>query len=134
MNAFTGTVFAVIIAFGWLMVIWWVIIMLLGVDIRKNIRNMGGKTPELKITSIIVTSLLHLMTVAVTLGYFYETTYLFYVNNQLVITLGGAVAVAFACFNNDNLHRQLMINIGCYEKARRNMEKIINNDIENVKE
>ena len=73
MNAVTGTVFAVIIAFGWLMVIWWVVIMLLGMDIRKDIRNMGGKAPELKITSIIVTSLLNLMTVAVTLGYFYET-------------------------------------------------------------
>lgn len=133
MNAFTGAVFAVIIAFGWLMVIWWVVIMFLGMDIRKNIRNMGGKVPELKITSIIVTSLLNLMTIAVTLGYFYETTYAFYVNNQLLITLGGAVAVAFACFNNDNLHRQLMINIGCYDEAKRKMEKTMNNK-ENVKE
>ena len=134
MNAFTGAIFAVIIAFGWLMVIWWVVIMLLGMDIRKDIRNMGGKAPELKVTSIIVTSLLNLMTVAITIGYFYETTYSFYVNNQLFITLGGAVAVTFACINNDNLHHQLMINIGCYDEAKRKMGESINKEKENVKE
>ena len=134
MNTVTGAVFAVIIAFGWLMVIWWVVIMLLGMDIRKDIRNMGGKAPELKFTSIIVTSLLNLMTVAVTLGYFYETTYSFYVNNQILITLGGAVAVAFTCFNNDNLHHQLMMNIGCYDEVKRKMEESINKEKENVKE
>ena len=134
MNAFIGAIFAVIIAFGWLMVIWWVVIMLLGMDIRKDIQIMGGKAPELKITSIIVTSLLNLMTVAVTIGYFYETTYSFYINNQLLVTVGGAIAVAFTCFNNDNLHHQLMINIGCYDETKRKMEETINNEKENVKE
>ena len=134
MNTFTGAIFTIIIVVGCLMVIWWVVIMLLGMDIRKDIRNMGGKLPVMKKSPIIVSSLLNLLIIAITIGYFNDITYNFYAQNQWLITMGGIITLVFTCINNDHLHHQLMINIGCFNETKRKFEEAINNNIENKNE
>ena len=119
MNTLAGTIFVIILAFGWVMVLWWGLMVTLGMDIRRDMKNWGEDTPGVNKISFIVTSLLNLMTVAITVGCFFDWTYEFYVQHMTLMCVSSGCSVMAACLNNDHLHHQVLENISCYEGVRK---------------
>ena len=111
MNVFTGTLFTIANVLGWLFFIWWLVIIFLSADVRKELRKMGTILPEYKKRYVFLAALVNLVCVVLTVGYFIETIHNFYLYHQLLLVIISFVAAFWAACINDSLHHELLHHI-----------------------
>lgn len=128
MNILTSTIFAVIMVVGWIMVIWYIVIIMLGKDIRKDIRMLGGEQPPLKPAGIIWACVFNLITVVLTVGYFIDGIASLYKENPMMLLSVSFLAVIMATLLDDRLHHVLINHIAVFEtlKAEKEKQKVDN--------
>lgn len=119
MNVLTGALFTIAVVFDWLLFIWWMVIIFLGADVRRELRKLNAALPECKTRYLLVSGLFNLVGVALTAGYFVETVYNFYVGHQLMVLLVAVVALIFSATMNDSLHHSLLHHIYCLDGAKK---------------
>ena len=131
MNYFAGTIFAVLIVFGWMMFIWYVVIFMLGRDVRRDIKSMGGDVPQRTAWPMVEAGVINIVALLVTAGYFFEPVYEWYVGHQIALILLTLLFVMVGCVKNDRLHHVLMGDIAVYDELKKNLTGQVENNNEN---
>ena len=132
MNVFTGALFTIAIVFGWLLFFWWLVIMFLGADVRRELRKMNAVLPEYQKRYILLSAVVNLVSVVLTVGYFIEAVHNFYLYHQLLLVVVSFVAAGWAACINDSLHHQLLHHIHCLDGAKKVMaDKLDESTVDN---
>jgi len=113
---------------GWIMVFWYIVIIMLGKDIRNDIRMLGGEQPPLKPISIVWACVFNLITVSMTVGYFIDSIAGLYRQNPMMLLSVSFLAVIMATLLDDRLHHVLINHIAVFEtlKAEKEKQKVDN--------
>lgn len=127
MNVITGLIFSVLMVIGWIMVLWFAVIAMLGRDIRRQIRMMGAVPPDVKWKDVWFTLVYNLVTVLLTVGYFFDSVQSIYEQNQLALLAVATIVVGMATVADDKLHHVLMEHIACLDAEKGKTGKDENN-------
>ena len=130
MNVFTGTIFVVTMVTGWLMILWYAVIVMLGRDVRRKIRKLGVEPPGIRGIDIWAAAVYNLVTVLFTVGYFFKELRYGYAENQWMIVGVSVISVMFAVVSVDKLHHILMYHIACLDSLKNKAEDTINEETE----